>query len=294
MNNPPTKTNKRTKIERHDYVAGPQERTWGLHVVGVGRSMDVHTQLNDPGVPFRWFGGRTLPCYGLIYLTGGSGRFAVHGRKRMPVEAGDVLFLFPQMWHNYSPDAQTGWSECWILFDGQLPGQWAGSGWLDPAKPVLRAGVHSNLVELFDQLLATARGNPPYVNQIMSGLAVQLVASVLSCMMASKSNPNMEMVALVRRAEQMIEHQWDRPLDLPKLADSIGLNYRTFRHLFQRFAGVSPLQYQLNVRINRAKPMLEQRMPIEQVASRTGFVDPYYFSRLFKRKTGLSPGKWRL
>ena len=218
----------------------------------------------------------------------------MHGRKRTRVGAGDALFLFPWVWHSYCPDLQTGWSEYWVLFDGELAGQWVGSGWFDPAKPVLRPGLHSNLVELFDQLLATARANPPYVNQILAGLEIQLAASVLSCLQGSPGNPNAEMVALVRRAREMIEQQWDKPLNLPKLADSLGLKYRTFRYLFQRFTGLPPLQYQLNLRINRAKPMLEKRTPIEEVAAFAGFTDPYYFSRIFKQKTGLSPGKWRL
>jgi AraC-like DNA-binding protein len=32
---------------------------------------------------------------------------------------------------------------------------------------------------------------------------------------------------------------------------------------------------------------------VEQIAQRTGFTDPYYFSEIFKRKTGCSPTRWR-
>ena len=287
-----TNMDKLARTERHDYVAGPQERSWGLHVVGVGMNMNVHSQRDDPSVPFHWSKGRRLPCYGLVYLLGGRGEFAARGWKRVRVAAGDVLFLFPQVWHNYTPDLTTGWNEFWVLFDGELAGQWVSSGWIDPAKPVLRTGVHSNLVELFDQLLAAARAKPLYVNQMLAGLAVQLLASVLSCSVESQSNPNAEKMALVRRAQELIDQQWNKPLDLPKLADSLGLKYRTFRHLFEQFGGLPPLQYQLNLRINRAKPLLEKEMTIEQVADHVGFTDPYYFSRLFKQKTGLSPSKW--
>ncbi len=288
------KMEKMASTERHDYVGGLRERAWGVHVVGVGRNTDVRFQLNEPGAPFQWSAGRTLSCYGLVYLTGGRGEFVVRGRRRARVGAGDVLFLFPGVWHNYRPDQQTGWSEFWLLFNGELVDRWLRSGWLDPAKHLVHPGVHSNLVELFDQLLATARDKRPYVNQILAGLAIQLIASVLSCLQESQSSPNAKTVALVRMAREKIEQDWNKPLDLPGLAASLGLNYRTFRYLFQRFTGVPPLQYQLNLRINRAKPMLEGRMNLEDVAARTGFADPYYFSRLFKQKTGLSPGKWHL
>ncbi len=294
MNALAMKMDKLARVERHDYVAGPRERTWGLHVLGVGMSADVRSQLNEPGAPFRWSTGRRLPCYGLVYLTAGHGEFIARGRRRAQVRAGDVLLLFPELWHNYCPDLRTGWSEFWLLYNGDLVGQWVSAGWLDPAKPVVRPGVRSNLVEVFDQMLVVARGNRPYLNQILAGLAIQLVASVLSCLQESEEHPNAETVELVRQAQERIEHQWDKPLDLPTLAASLGLNYRTFRYLFQRFTGLPPLQYQLNLRINRAKPLLRDRMSIEEVAARTGFTDPYYFSRLFKQKTGLSPGKWHL
>jgi len=204
------------------------------------------------------------------------------------------LLLFPQVWHNYRPDMQTGWSEFWVLFDGEVPGRWAGSGWLDADKPILHPGVHSDLVELFDQLLATARANPLYVNQVLAGLVIQLLASVLRYAQEIQSYPSVETAVLVRQAQKLIEEQWDQPLDFRKLAQSLGMNYRTFRYVFCRFAGVPPLQYLLNLRVNRAKPLLEKKMRIEEVAARTGFTDPYYFSRLFKQKTGLNPSKWRI
>lgn len=288
------KIDKVAKVERHDYVAGPRELSWGLHVLGVGKCMDVHSQLTEPAAPFHWSAGRRLPCYGFVYLVGGHGEFLLRGRRRTQVGAGDVLLLFPGVWHNYRPDVQTGWSEFWALFDGDLARQWVASKWLDPKVPVLRPGVHSKLVELFNQLLAEARANPPYLNQILAGLLVQLHASHLRCLQESKTHPSAETVTLVRRAQDLIEQQWDQQIDLPKLAASLGLRYRSFRYLFRRFTGFPPLQYQLNLRINRAKPLLQTRMSIEAVAASTGFADPFYFSRLFKQKTGLSPGKWHL
>jgi AraC-like DNA-binding protein len=294
MNNSAMKMDKVAKNERYDFVAGTLESAWGLHVVGAGKCMDVRSQLNDPGAPYHWSIGRTLPCFGLVYLVGGRGEFILKNRRRTPVGEGNGLLLFPQVWHNYRPDMQTGWSEFWVLFDGEVPGRWAGSGWLDADKPILHPGVHSDLVELFDQLLATARANPLYVNQVLAGLVIQLLASVLRYAQEIQSYPSVETAVLVRQAQKLIEEQWDQPLDFRKLAQSLGMNYRTFRYVFCRFAGVPPLQYLLNLRVNRAKPLLEKKMRIEEVAARTGFTDPYYFSRLFKQKTGLNPSKWRI
>jgi AraC-like DNA-binding protein len=103
-------------------------------------------------------------------------------------------------------------------------------------------------------------------------------------------DPNAQRIA---RARQRIDEQWNRPLDMQELAAAVGLSYRHFRRLFLQFTGLPPNQYLLNLRINRAKRLLEESLTIEQVALRSGFTDPYYFSRVFKQKTGITPAKWR-
>ena len=91
----------------------------------------------------------------------------------------------------------------------------------------------------------------------------------------------------------MIESQWQQSLEMKELSAALRMSYRHFRRLFQQHTGLPPNQFLLNLRINRAKQLLEESLTIEEVAYRCGFADPYYFSRLFKQKTGITPAKWR-
>jgi transcriptional regulator GlxA family with amidase domain len=53
-------------------------------------------------------------------------------------------------------------------------------------------------------------------------------------------------------------------------------------------------QYHLQLRIGRAKDLLTgTALPVQQIAIQLGFDSPFYFSRIFKKKTGLAPQEWR-
>lgn len=80
-----------------------------------------------------------------------------------------------------------------------------------------------------------------------------------------------------------------------ELADSLNLSYRHFSRLFKDLTGLPPQRYHIQIRINRAKKLLEHpNAKVSEVAAIIGFEDPYYFSRLFRKYTGLSPHQWQM
>ena len=67
-----------------------------------------------------------------------------------------------------------------------------------------------------------------------------------------------------------------------------------FRRLFKRETGVSPLQYQLLRRLRRGTELLRStNLSVAEIAELCGFEDPFYFSRLFKRRCFLTPVEYR-
>lgn len=73
-----------------------------------------------------------------------------------------------------------------------------------------------------------------------------------------------------------------------KLFDGISKSY--FSHTFRKRMGVSPVQYLNTQRIEKAKEfLLSNSMSISTIARLVGFDDPLYFSRVFKKHTGIAP-----
>ncbi len=82
----------------------------------------------------------------------------------------------------------------------------------------------------------------------------------------------------------------------PKLGGAtIKLLARTlsFTQQQEHGSGVSPYQYFLHLKINRAKDLIaEGEYSIKEIAYMLSFENQYYFSRLFKSKTGVPPSQW--
>lgn len=98
----------------------------------------------------------------------------------------------------------------------------------------------------------------------------------------------------MEKALFLIRKKWNKPLSLNEIASKLNLSYAWFRKNFKRYTGMSPLQYQLQIKLNRAKSLLlEQEIPIKNIAYTCGFESNYYFTRYFKKSTGLSPTKFR-
>jgi transcriptional regulator GlxA family with amidase domain len=73
-----------------------------------------------------------------------------------------------------------------------------------------------------------------------------------------------------------------------------GLAERTFKRRFQAATGYSPVEFVQALRVEEAKQLLETtRETTDLIAHRVGYEDPTFFRRLFKRRTGVTPARYR-
>ena len=90
-------------------------------------------------------------------------------------------------------------------------------------------------------------------------------------------------------ATEFINNNYDKNISVKELAASLFISVSSLEKSFKTVLGVSPTEYRNNVRIEKAKQFLVSGETIEAVAAKTGFSDRYYFSKIFKRRTGVSP-----
>jgi transcriptional regulator GlxA family with amidase domain len=98
----------------------------------------------------------------------------------------------------------------------------------------------------------------------------------------------------VRQLEAYISEQHHQALTLEQLAGQVHMSVRTLQRRFVAATGLTPIQYQQSVRIERGKALLEaDHRSVEDIAAQVGYQDRVAFGRLFKKLTGMTPAAYR-
>jgi AraC-like DNA-binding protein len=273
-------------------------RSSRLYVIAGGFTMippetPYPPQTHPTDHAFSWNQGRTLQEYQLIYITGGGGMFESKSGGAKRIEAGDIFMLFPGEWHRYSPDQSTGWDEHWIAFQGEQVPEIIDTQTFSPAEPVLRIGIDPTLKAEFSRTIEEMREAAVGFQKILSARTV-LILALASAASLRQSFAGTDILRIIEQAKGILLEQIDQPVNMEKLAADLGVGYSWFRRQFREYTELSPSQYHLQLRINRASELLSRTtLPIAKVSERVGFESAYYFSHIFREKTGYSPREYR-
>lgn len=110
----------------------------------------------------------------------------------------------------------------------------------------------------------------------------------------SDSKYSNEVVRNILSAQSYIDNNYEKSLQATEIARSIGMSYGYFSRCFHDVTGQSFSDYCIQLRIRQAKNLLETtNHTVQAVASAVGYQDEKYFSRIFKKFTGMSPSEYR-
>ena len=110
----------------------------------------------------------------------------------------------------------------------------------------------------------------------------------------STSEPAVKERRAVRLIREYLQDNYRENVSLDELAQRVDLSPYYLNRVFSGEVGIPPHQYQLQVRINRARIMLAGGTPVVRVAEETGFADQSHFTRHFKRFVGVPPGRYTI
>ncbi|MFW5969757.1 MAG: GlxA family transcriptional regulator, partial [Halofilum sp. (in: g-proteobacteria)] len=100
--------------------------------------------------------------------------------------------------------------------------------------------------------------------------------------------------AVVARCQEWLAEHYDEPHPVRSMMRMSGLSERSFKRRFHQATGMAPLEYVHTLRLEEAKQWLETSdASIESIVEAIGYEDASFFSRLFRRKVGLTPAQYR-
>lgn len=100
--------------------------------------------------------------------------------------------------------------------------------------------------------------------------------------------------SVVRKCEDWLQQHYRKIDAIAQVTDLAGIPERTLKRRFKSATGNSLIAYLQNLRVEEAKRLLETTdLPVDEISHAAGYSDASFFRRLFKRLTGLTPGRYR-
>ena len=215
-----------------------------------------------------------------VYYSSGHG-FIPIGEEVLPFEAGEVFILPPGLAH--SDWSEQGFQNIFFTFDRCTLADNTVHHFRDSSSQA----VYHLLCQMYETYIRQDPNREDILNlsfelffQYMYALGTmpqrnRYVEQIRNAVISNIANPNFSLKAVL---------------------EELHLNPNYARSLFVRYVGLTPLQFLMEKRMDYSKQLLASRgvsnYSIREVAEMCGFSDPCYFSRVFRKHTGVSPEEW--
>ena len=146
-----------------------------------------------------------------------------------------------------------------------------------------------------DTVTAGLPASSLFVDPIVSAIANRFIAINYHTPVAEPGKQTQRLThRQMQRIREFVEANLETDIRLEMMAGICGRSTEYFVRVFKATAGVSPYQYVLNLRIERAKALLGvEGASIADVALQCGFSHQEHLTRMFRRFTGVTPGRYR-
>lgn len=237
----------------------------------------------------------THPFTELFYVVDGKGEFSIQG-QRFPVKPNDFVIINPQVEHTElsSPDEPL---EYIVLGINGLS--------FSNLTPVSEGGHPFSFFNLRDEQKDILR----YLNAMVQEATSQQMSYELVChnlleillikilrhqhfdLEVGKQSKATKDISFIKH---YLETYYHESIQLEDLASMTHLSRFYISHSFKKEIGMSPMEYLIDIRIKESKILLRTtNYSISQVADIVGFTTPTYFSKQFRKSTGISPTDYR-
>ena len=242
-----------------------------------------------------------------IYCHKGLGSYSIDGSESRVVNPGQILLLSPGVPHAYSSSAHDPWTIFWMHIKGSFINSFQ-ENWIHlsgshsmkemkspPELTSISETLGDQIIDIFNQCFSILK--MPYQLEEYFHLC-QLCTTIISIIpIANKRAVNHltdNGIKGIETAISFMKSHLHENINLEELAAAACFSPSHLSHLFHKSSGYSPIEYFLRMKIQAAAgDVFFSDQSIGDIARAYGFDDQYYFSRLFKRITGLSPMHYR-
>ncbi len=237
---------------------------------------------------------RILSEHDLLYIYSGEQAIA-QDDENFTLQTGDIILLRSGSHHWGTSPCSVNMRSLFIHFN-VLPGD-RGEKFLTREEieaqnseiilpTVVHCGQENTVTKTINEIISIYWSHRPNKERRLTLMLNLLLDELAAISRADESRQEEWSVAVI----SMFRRYPERMFSLEEIAESVQMNVRTLSARFREITGESVHQYQLNMKLEAAyKALRGGNRTVKDVAMSFGFNDAYYFSRLFKKKFGMSP-----
>ncbi len=245
----------------------------------------------DPGV---CYGPDRRDGWHLHVILSGTGTLWAGGQELHP-RFGQMFLLKDGETVAYAADASDPWEYCWVTYNGSEAKRLSEEIGFTDGVYCLDSAVEG---KAFYELILRMHEKPEmnYTNDLRRrGILLEFLALEATAARGRKNANRYEYPARVyaEQAAKFIRYNY-ATIHVSDVVEYIGFTRSYFTTLFKREIGLSPQDYLMQVRLQKAGQQLAGTdLPVQAIAVQVGYDDPLTFSRSFRRAFGMSPSEYR-
>lgn len=224
--------------------------------------------------------------YILHYITNGEGEFC--GEK---FTKNNAYLVVPNEIEKIISDKENPYEAYWIMFKGSKVSEILTKCNLPSHNSVFQF----DKVDECSKILHNALFNIEPENDLEEAAIMNSAFYQVISLHLGNIQPSVSVNSIAKKIKRFINGNYYNDISIDSIAQSLNYSRNYLYTLFKNNYGTSPQAYLLNLRIQKAKELLtnEQNLSINEIAHAIGYKDPLYFSRVFHKKTGVTPLEYK-
>ncbi len=260
------------------------------HVLTVGCCTTAHGENCDVHESIRL----DSSAYRIIWVQKGSGRLFTEG-KWWTFGDGSLLVLRPDETIEYEFSTNTGLEACWLAVH-IAPLNVFDRVFRIPKAKLFNVSAPDNITACFRNIIdeASATLPDPLLLSLLTGTLLARMAGCITPLSPGNTAAVKDIGTIVQTIMDEITENYMLNTPISEYAAGVSINKGYLIECFKSATGLTPLQYRIRIRMEKAKVMLtETTMPIQEIAALIGYTDSLYFSKQFSSYSGMSPVAYR-
>lgn len=225
--------------------------------------------------------------YYLLYVERGELEVTLNGSPHT-ARSGSVLVFPPHYPYTYTFDGHDALSYLWVHFTGSYAERFLSECGFGELPCLFHVDSDIKIISGFEKLFDIYRAHGPLQQQKLACGLEDILLCVATDLMPTED------VRDLTRSLGYIHTFYSKEIRIPDLAKMESLSNSRYITVFKQRMGMPPSEYIIHLRLNVACDLLKNRdVSIKEVAARVGYDNPHFFSKLFKKKMGVSPGQYK-